>query len=79
MTIELLHIDCMEYMSGCSDKSFDLAVVDPPYGLDSRLSNGAGKLRDRNFRQLYADKDWDRKPEPEYFIELFRVSINQII
>ena len=36
--IELLHIDCMEYMKGCKDNEFDLAIVDPPYGI------GAGKM-----------------------------------
>ena len=50
--IELLNMDCMDYMAKQPDKAFDLAIVDPPYGLDSRLSNGAGKLRDRNFKNL---------------------------
>ena len=31
--IELLHMDCMEYMAGLPDKAFDLAIVDPPYGI----------------------------------------------
>lgn len=31
--IELLHADCMEYMAGLPDKAFDLAIVDPPYGM----------------------------------------------
>ena len=31
--IELLHIDCMEFMRGLPDKAFDLAIVDPPYGI----------------------------------------------
>ncbi len=31
--IELLNIDCMEYMAGCEDNAFDLAIVDPPYGI----------------------------------------------
>ncbi len=33
MTIELLNIDCMEYMRTLPDKAFDLAIVDPPYGI----------------------------------------------
>ena len=33
MTIELLNIDCMEYMATLLDKAFDLAIVDPPYGI----------------------------------------------
>ena len=30
----LLHVDCMEFMAGLPDKAFDLAIVDPPYGLN---------------------------------------------
>lgn len=33
--IELLNIDCMEYMRSCKDKQFDLAIVDPPYGINA--------------------------------------------
>ena len=33
MTIELLNIDCMEYMATQPDNAFDLAIVDPPYGI----------------------------------------------
>ncbi len=70
--IELLNIDCMEYMKGLKDKAFDLAIVDPPYGLD--IASYGQSLR-------YTDaKDWDNEPPPrEYFDELFRVSANQII
>lgn len=77
--IELFNRDCMGYLAGISDKAFDLAIIDPPYGLDSRLSNGAGKLRDRNFKNLYIGKSWDVKPPAAFFTELFRVSENQII
>jgi len=31
--VELLNIDCMEYMANCKDNEFDLAIVDPPYGI----------------------------------------------
>jgi site-specific DNA-methyltransferase (adenine-specific) len=33
--VELLNIDCMEYMAGLPDKYFDLAIVDPPYGINA--------------------------------------------
>ena len=33
MTVELLNIDCMEYMKGLDANAFDLAIVDPPYGI----------------------------------------------
>lgn len=74
--IELLNIDCMEYMKGLKDKAFDLAIVDPPYGigLDFTNKNGLGGGR------LHVDKDWnDEIPSEEYFSELHRVSTHQII
>lgn len=40
MSIELLNIDCMEYMATLPDKDFDLAIVDPPYGLGEKITNG---------------------------------------
>ena len=64
----------MEYMKGCKDNEFDLAIVDPPYGI-GRDGGETGK----NWK-LYESKEWDAKrPQAEYFIELRRVSKNQII
>ena len=79
--INLYFGDCMEAMAVMKDKQYDLAIVDPPYGLDSRLSDAAGQLRNRKFKNLYAGKNkkWDKKPSPKYFKELFRISKNQII
>lgn len=74
--IELLNVDCMEYMATCKDKQFDLAIVDPPYGIDINMNMGrrAGK------RKMHDVKDWDAEiPDEAYFSELFRVSKNQII
>ena len=71
MSIELLHIDCMEYMRGLPDKAFDLAIVDPPYGGD-KIFNGSADFAKR--------KQYDNvAPSPEYFDELRRVSYNQVI
>ena len=71
MTIELLHMDCMEYMKTCKDNEFDLAIVDPPYGIG---------ISSNPVRQQHAKKGWDSViPEHEYFSELMRVSVNQII
>ena len=74
--------DNMELMSRYPDKYFDLAIVDPPYGLGDRLVKGGAKGKMGTMRNL-ADKKvttWDDKiPQPEYFIELKRVSKNQII
>lgn len=79
--IELLNIDCMEYMSTVPDKFFDLAIVDPPYGLGSRLVEGGAKGGMGSLRRLADDKveTWDVPPGKEYFEELQRVSKRQII
>lgn len=77
--IELLNIDCMTYMKTCKDNEFDLAIVDPPYGIDVAKTGkvGGGKLAPVN---QYAASDWDKSaPDYEYFIELQRISRNQII
>ena len=74
--IELLNVDCMEYMATVPDKHFDLAIVDPPYGIGEKFKGGAsGKM---NFNEI-VKKDWDNAPKAEYFKELNRVSKNQII
>lgn len=74
--IELLNIDCMEYLKSCEDNSFDLAIVDPPYGIE-RFKRGS--LRFDSSEKSKDGLKWDIKPAPEYFTELFRVSKNQII
>lgn len=71
-------INCMEYMKTLPDKAFDLAIVDPPYGLPKDSSNSRGKLKDRMFNAGHIQV-WDIKPSSEYFRQLFRVSQNQII
>ena len=69
--------DCMEGMGRYPDKYFDLAIVDPPYGLDKSSLNGSGKLKNRVLNKI--NTDWDIAPNEYYFKELFRVSKNQII
>jgi site-specific DNA-methyltransferase (adenine-specific) len=69
----------MELMARYPDNYFDLAIVDPPYGLGDRLSNGGGKRKDDPSRLLYVDKKWDILPSSEYWNELFRVSKNQVV
>lgn len=77
---ELLNIDCMDYMKNCKDKEFDLAIVDPPYGI-GRSGQTETFTKDANHkRKHFADKGWDyEKPTAEYWAELFRVSKNQIV
>lgn len=70
-------IDCMEGMKLFPDKFFELAIVDPPYGIGKRLSQGAGKLKNRCLQTM--NSEWDISPSLEYFNELFRISKNQII
>ena len=74
--IELLNCDCMEYMATLPDKAFDLAIVDPPYGIGAnKMTLGNGK------RKIYrGEADWDNAiPTQEYWQQLFRVSKNQIV
>jgi site-specific DNA-methyltransferase (adenine-specific) len=76
---EVFNMDCMEGMARFPDKFFELAVVDPPYGIgeDGKSNHSRGKLAKPN---LYIPKDWDSNPPNEnYFKELLRVSKNQII
>lgn len=76
-------IDCMEFMKGLSDKAYDLAIVDPPYGIGAGAKHtGCTKRRQKHSPMFVRVKlgDWDKKPATkEYFKELFRVSRNQII
>ena len=66
-------MDCMEAMKEIPDKYFDLAIVDPPYGISITDSGRLGKYNKN-------DNRWDDDvPTDEYFKELFRVSKNQII
>lgn len=73
--LTLLNCDCMGYMATLPDKAFDLAIVDPPYGIGNAIVDGGG------WSVRYQDKGvaWDVAPPKEYFEELARVSINQII
>lgn len=71
--IELHNIDCMEGMKQYPDKFFELAIVDPPYGIGMDGNNNWSGSK-------HKVKDWDNDaPSVEYFNELFRVSKNQII
>jgi site-specific DNA-methyltransferase (adenine-specific) len=71
--------DNMALMARYPDKYFDLAIVDPPYGIDA--GNGTGRsIRLAIERGKIKGGDWDKEiPKPEYFSELFRVSKYQII
>jgi site-specific DNA-methyltransferase (adenine-specific) len=72
------HMDCVEGMKQFPDKYFDLAVVDPPYGMPKDSTHGRGKLKNRILNNGGVEQ-WDIKPTSEYFNELFRVSKDQIV
>jgi len=75
--MNVVHLcDCMEFMRSVPDKYYELAIVDPPYGLDAgNMTGGAGKNK-----QWDKGKDWDKQiPSDLYFHELQRISQNQII
>ena len=71
------NMDCMDGMKEFPDKYFDLAIVDPPYGIS--INNNIGR-RKGDKRSNYPRAYWDNdRPGKEYFEELFRVSKAQII
>ena len=81
-SIQLINADCVEVMKTFEDKQFDLAIVDPPYGLNFGAFNRTNK--DSNGNRYKANKyhngDWDKEtPQDEYWEQLFRVSKNQIV
>ncbi len=72
---KLYNMDCMEGMKEFPDKYFELAIVDPPYGINVNQMNMGGRSTVKP-----TNKKWDNKiPDKEYFDELFRVSKEQII
>lgn len=76
MISEVYLMDCMEYMKGIEENYFDLAVVDPPYGININMNMG----RRKGMGTKHVNKQWDNiSPTPEYFNELYRVSKEQII
>lgn len=74
--INLYNKDCLSAMIKMKDNEFDLAIVDPPYGI-ARFGNRV-ELSNHINKECKINK-WDIKPNKEYFLELFRVSKKQII
>jgi site-specific DNA-methyltransferase (adenine-specific) len=72
--------DCVEVMKGFSDNQFDLAIVDPEYGIGRAGQTETFTKNPKHKRKYFEDKKWDSKPPgPEYWEQLFRVSKNQIV
>jgi len=80
-TINLYNSDCLPAMRKMADNQYDLAIVDPPYGIN--MSKGTftySKKKNISSKRNYIAKQWDKKtPDKEYFVELLRISKNQII
>jgi site-specific DNA-methyltransferase (adenine-specific) len=76
--IRIYNEDCLEAIKNMPDKSFDLAIVDPPYGIGNKLVDGGGN-RGGKFDKNRESINWDVLPGEDYFSELFRVSKEQII
>jgi site-specific DNA-methyltransferase (adenine-specific) len=79
--IHLYNQDCMEAMASMKDNEFDLAIVDPPYGLGKRTTDGGSKKNTQTkFMNDIRRTNWDNSiPPQKYFDELKRVSKNWII
>ena len=80
------NMDCLAAMREMPDKCFDLAVVDPPYGIGVMSMNytKSGAVRTHGYsaakrRDYRKQGEWDIKPTKEYFDQLFRVSKRQIV
>lgn len=79
--ITLYNADCMDIMQEMPDNAFDLAIVDPPYGIGEAniLKNKTrGKITKSKRYKVFSGKDAE-PPTIDYFRELFRISRNQII
>lgn len=74
------NMDCMDGMKQFPDKFFDIAIVDPPYGLGIDGQKESISKNPKHNRKQHIWKSWDSSiPDKDYFYELFRVSKNQII
>ena len=81
MGVELLNMDCMEYMAGLKDKAFDLAICDVEYGINvanmSFLKERSTSIKQKNgtkingnrSKTIYALKDWDKRKCTQQYID----------
>lgn len=78
----VFNMDCMEFMKEVPDNFYELAIVDPPYGINFGEFNRTNKTSNgvRHKANKYKNSKWDDSiPTDEYFNELKRISINQIV
>jgi site-specific DNA-methyltransferase (adenine-specific) len=78
--IKLYNADCMEVMKTFKDKQFDLAIIDPPYGIgeDGSKNHSRSRIATSKNYKTYSGNDKE-PPSADYFKELFRISKNQIV
>lgn len=77
--MNLFNSDCLKAMKEYNDNYFDLAIVDPPYGINQDKGIRFN-YSTRPQKKIHKNKNWDDKiPSKEYFKELQRISKNQII
>ena len=78
-TVRLFNCDCMEFMKNIPDSFYDLAIVDPPYGINMAMGHkGSEKRGDKNKYKNFAGND-ETIPDEIYFAELKRISKHQIV
>ena len=81
--IQITNEDNMSLMARYEDNHFDLAIVDPPYGINADVKNSQNKVQSKKSAtksKKYGSQLWDSNiPTDEYFDELIRVSKRQII
>jgi len=76
MESKVYNADCLDAMKGYPDNYFELAIVDPPYGLGNSVVNSGGRFK----RYSNKNGNWDMSvPDEKYFEQLFRISKEQII
>ena len=80
--LDIRNCDCMDLMREYPDNHFELAIVDPPYGIGAAQNKRGGTQYGKAVApsKLYEKKSWDDSPpDQSYFDELERVSVNRII
>jgi len=77
--MKIINGDCMEAMIKMEDNQFDLAIVDPPYGIGESSKTNKSRVKLAEPKD-YGSKEWDKNsPRKEIFDEIIRVSKNQIL
>ena len=79
MKSEIILGDCLEVMRTMPDKSFDLVLTDPPYGIFTREDDGMMFGKETIYSKDKTASKWDKRPSKEYFDEIKRVGKDYVI